>query len=91
MELPLSSIVQAGMKRDGRILAHNTLNEMRVVAVQRLNEREYPEAFAAAFGLHRSWAYKSLTNRKGLATDEIPSLKGKSRTLRERVAGSALV
>jgi hypothetical protein len=26
------------MKRDGRTLAHNTLEEMRVVAVQRMNE-----------------------------------------------------
>jgi transposase len=46
------------MKRDGRTLAHNTLEEMRVLAVQRMNEGEHPEAVAASFGMNRSWAYK---------------------------------
>jgi transposase len=53
------------MKRDGRILAHNTLEEMRVLAVQRMNEGEHPAAVAASFGLHRSWAYKCLATSKG--------------------------
>jgi transposase len=53
------------MKRDGRILAHNTLEEMRVLAVQRMNEGEHPAAVAASFGLHRSWAYKCRAASKG--------------------------
>lgn len=53
------------MKRDGRTLAHNTLEEMRMVAVQRMNEGEPPAAVAASFGLHRSWAYKCLAASKG--------------------------
>ncbi len=43
------------MKRDGRKLAHNTLEEMRVLAVQRMNEGEHPGAVAASLGMHRSW------------------------------------
>ena len=50
--------VQWLMKRDGRTLAHNTLEEMRVLAVQRMNEGEHPAAVAASFGMNRSWAYK---------------------------------
>ena len=53
------------MKRDGRTLAHNTLEEMRMVAVQRMNEGEAPVAVAASFGLHRSWAYKCRAASKG--------------------------
>lgn len=46
------------MKRDGRTLAHNTLEEMRVLAVKRMAEGEHPADVAASFGMHRSWAYK---------------------------------
>ncbi len=53
------------MKRDGRTLAHNTLEEMRMVAVQRMNEGEPAAAVAASFGLHRSWAHKCLAASKG--------------------------
>lgn len=46
-------------------MAHNTLEEMRMVAVQRMNEGEHPAAVAASFGLHRSWAYKCRAASKG--------------------------
>lgn len=46
------------MKRDGRTLAHNTLEEMRVLAVRRMSEGEHPADVAASLGLNRSWAYK---------------------------------
>jgi len=46
------------MKRDGRSLAHNTLEEMRILAVQRMAGGEHPNDVAASFGMHRSWAYK---------------------------------
>ena len=65
MELRRTYFVQPCMKRDGRILAHNTLEEMRVLAVQRMNEGERPAAVAASFGLHRSWAYKCRAASKG--------------------------
>ena len=53
------------MKRDGRKLAHNTLEEMRVLAVQRMNEGEHPGAVAASLGMHRSWGYKCRAAAKG--------------------------
>ena len=46
------------MKRDGRNLEHNILEEMRMLAVQRMREGETPQAVASSFGMHRSWAYK---------------------------------
>jgi transposase len=46
------------MKRDGRTLDHKTLEEMRLIAAQRMSEGERPAAVAASFGLHRSWAFK---------------------------------
>lgn len=53
------------MKRDGRQLAHNTLEEMRVMAVKRMNEGEHPAAVAASFGMNRSWGYKCRAAAKG--------------------------
>jgi transposase len=53
------------MKRDGRKLAHNTLEEMRIMAVQRMKEGEHPAQVAASFGMHRSWAYKCLAAARG--------------------------
>lgn len=53
------------MKRDGRKLAHNTLEEMRVLAVKRMDEGESPAQVAASLGMHRSWAYKCQANARG--------------------------
>jgi transposase len=53
------------MKRDGRTLGHETLEEMRKLAVQRMNEGERPAAVAASFGMHRSWAFKCRAAAKG--------------------------
>jgi transposase len=53
------------MKRDGRSLAHNTLEEMRILAVQRMAEGEQPDDVAASFGMHRSWAYKIRAQARG--------------------------
>lgn len=53
------------MKRDGRKLAHNTLEEMRVLAMQRMSEGEHPADVAASLGLNRSWAYKCRAAAKG--------------------------
>src|SRR5260370_301117 len=55
------------MKRDGRALAHNTLEEMRILAGQRLAEGEHPNDVAASFGMHRSWAYR-MPSRAGSTT-----------------------
>ena len=53
------------MKRDGRSLAHNTLEEMRILAVRRMAEGEQPDDVAASFGMHRSWAYKIRAQARG--------------------------
>src|ERR1700737_4667718 len=53
------------MKRDGIALAHNTLEEMRILAVQRMAEGEHPNDVAASFGMHRSWAYKVRAQARG--------------------------
>jgi transposase len=53
------------MKRDGRTLSHETLEEMRTLAAQRMSEGERPAAVAASFGMHRSWAFKVRAATKG--------------------------
>ena len=53
------------MKRDGRKLAHSTLEEMRVLAVQRMNEGEHPDDVSASLGMHRSWGFKCRAMAKG--------------------------
>lgn len=69
------------MKRDGRTLAHNTLEEMRVVAVQRMAEGERPAEVAASFGMHRSWAYKcrATVRGRGRGLKALRSTKGTGR------------
>jgi transposase len=53
------------MKRDGRSLAHNTFEEMRILAVQRMAGGEHPNDVAVSFGMHRSWAYKVRAQVRG--------------------------
>jgi transposase len=53
------------MRRDGRTLGHETLEEMRRTAVLRMNEGERPADVARSFGLHRSWAFKCRAAAKG--------------------------
>ena len=69
------------MKRDGRKLAHNTLEEMRVLAVKRMNEGEHPAAVAASLGLNRSWAYKcrAAVKGRGRGLKALRSTKGTGR------------
>lgn len=53
------------MKRDGRTVTHNTLEETRILAVQRMAEEELPDDVAASFGMHRCWAYKIRAQARG--------------------------
>jgi len=53
------------MKRDGRTVSRSALEEMRLMALERMNEGESPAAVAASFGLHRGWVYKVLAKAKG--------------------------
>ncbi|AGW95444.1 hypothetical protein N234_35885 [Ralstonia pickettii DTP0602] len=67
------------MKRDGRSLAHNTLEEMRILAVQRMAEGEHPDDVAASFGMNRSWAYKVRAQAHGRGVRALRSTKGTGR------------
>ena len=69
------------MKRDGRSLAHNTLEEMRILAVQRMAGGEHPNDVAVSFGMHRSWAYKvrSQARGRGRGVRALRSSKGMGR------------
>ena len=69
------------MKRDGRTLAHNVLEEMRMLAVQRMREGELPAAVAASFGMHRGWAYKcrAAASGRGKGLRALRSSKGTGR------------
>lgn len=71
--------VQRCMKRDGRAVSRAALEEMRVMALQRMREGEPPAAVAESFGLHRGWAYKVLAKAKGRGTRALLSTKGTGR------------
>lgn len=58
-------VVQQVMKRDGRKVSRAALEEMRLMAIDRMNEGESPAAVAASFGLHRGWAYKVRAKASG--------------------------
>ena len=81
MELLFSGSALWSMKRDGRTLAHNTLEEMRVMAVQRMKEGERPADVAASFGMHRSWAFKcrALARGRGKGVRVLRATKGTGR------------
>jgi transposase len=69
------------MKRDGRTLGHDTLEEMRLLAVQRMNEGERAADVAASFGMHRSWAFKcrAAVRGRGMGLRALRSTKGTGR------------
>ena len=71
--------VQRFMKRDGRTVSRAALEEMRVIALQRMREGESPAEVAASFGLHRGWAYKVLAKAKGRGKRALLSTKGTGR------------
>ncbi|OLG80719.1 hypothetical protein BXO432_10750, partial [Xanthomonas oryzae pv. oryzae] len=55
-----SAVQPSMMKRDGRLVSRAALEEMRLMALQRMGEGESPAEVASSFGLHRGWAYKVL-------------------------------
>nr|WP_256724134.1 helix-turn-helix domain-containing protein [Xanthomonas oryzae] len=58
--MSVSAVQPSMMKRDGRLVSRAALEEMRLMALQRMGEGESPAKVAASFGLHRGWAYKVL-------------------------------
>jgi len=53
------------MKRDGRTLDHKTLEEIRVMAVQRVLEGERPSVVIASYGFARPVIYRWLREARG--------------------------
>ncbi len=51
-------LVERDMKLDGRTLDHKTLEQIRLMAVQRVREGEKPSDVIASFGLCRTTIYK---------------------------------
>ena len=73
------------MKRDGRTLDHKTLEEIRLMAVERVREGEKPSAVIAAYGFSRTTIYKWLKassgRGKGLKALRATRGSGRPRTL----------
>jgi transposase len=53
------------MKRDGRKLDHKTLEEIRLMAIERVREGEDPSTVIASYGFCRTTIYKWLRAAKG--------------------------
>ncbi|HSV57645.1 MAG TPA: helix-turn-helix domain-containing protein, partial [Variovorax sp.] len=53
------------MKRDGRTLDHKTLEEIRLMAVERVRDGEKPSSVIAAYGFSRTTIYKWLRASAG--------------------------
>ena len=93
MELRFNDSIEVCMKRDGRTLAHNTLEEMRVLALQRMNEGERPGDVAESFGMHRSWAFKcrAQARGRGKGVRALRSTKGTGRPRKMQASQEAQV
>jgi transposase len=72
-------------QRDGRKVSRAALQEMRLMALQRMREGESPVEVAASFGLHRGWAYKVLAKARAPGRGKLALLStratGRPRTL----------
>jgi len=72
------------MKRDGRKLDHKTLEELRLMAMQRVSEGEAASAVMRSFGFCRTTIYKwqrKAKGRKGLQALRSSPASGRPRTL----------
>jgi transposase len=71
------------MRRDGRKLDHKTLEEIRLMAMERLNEGEAASAVMASFGLCRTTIYKWRRKvREGKGLNVLLSRRGSGRPRR---------
>jgi transposase len=71
------------MKRDGRTLDHKTLEEIRLMAVERVRDGEKPSAVIAAYGFSRTTIYKWLRASSGRGKG-LKALRGTRGTGRPR-------
>lgn len=81
------------MKRDGRKLDHKTLEELRLMAMQRLSEGEAAGAVMRSFGFCRTTIYKwrsKAKGRKGLEALRARKATGRPRRLSPAQEGRVL-
>jgi transposase len=81
------------MKRDGRKLDHKTLEELRLMAMERLSEGERPAEVMRSFGFCRTTIYKwqrLAKSRKGLEALRSRKGSGRPRTLSPAQEGRVL-
>ncbi|OLK77862.1 helix-turn-helix domain-containing protein, partial [Xanthomonas oryzae] len=74
--MSVSAVQPSMMKRDGRLVSRAALEEMRLMALQRMGEVESPAKVAASFGLHRGWAYKVLARAQEGGAGELMPRRG---------------
>jgi transposase len=73
------------MKRDGRTLDHNTLETIRMMAIERVRDGEAPSEVIASYGFSRTTIYKWITaaSRRGVGVQALRArpASGRPRTL----------
>lgn len=76
-----SMMIELSMKRDGRTFDHKTLEEIRLMAVERVREGESPAEVIAAYGFNRTTIYKWLNAalRPGVGIKALRSTKATGR------------
>ncbi len=76
------------MKRDGRTLDHQTLEAIRLMAIERVREGERPSQVIAAYGFNRTTIYKwiQLALQQGMG---VRALQSKPATGRPRTLSAA--
>src|SRR5450755_4779407 len=69
------------MKVDGRTLDHTTLEQIRLMAIQRVREGEEPASVIASYGFCRTTIYKwmRLAARRGRGLKALSSARGTGR------------
>lgn len=81
MELPEPMTIECYMKRDGRSFDHKTLEEIRLMAVERVREGESAAKVIEAYGFNRTTIYKWLNAalRPGVGIKALRSTKATGR------------
>lgn len=53
------------MKKDGRTHTHETLEQFRMLGIERIKAGENPRVVSQSYGMHRSWGYRIAKNAAG--------------------------
>jgi transposase len=67
------------MKRDGRKFDHQTLEEIRMMAIERVREGESPADVIASYGFHRTTIYKWINAAVKAGTEALRSTRATGR------------